>query len=621
MARAMQSFQGGDLDEAEKNLFQVLIIQSKNFDALHISGVVKGLRNQHQEALEFFRKALRIDPNNSFLNFNIAKAFSEVGDEEKALKYYLYATKLNPAYPQGWLNLGKSLLNLKNLKESLECFSKAVALNPEYAEAWSNRGNVLFELKQYDQALASFNVALKINPQLAEAWSNRGTVLFAICQFELGEASCREAIRINPNYLSAHNNLLFNLNYIHSFNNQEALKDAVSYGLKVSQRSTPKFTNWNTRSSIEKLRIGFVSGDLINHPVGFFIEGLIGHLDLTKFEIYAFPTASTTDDLTDRIKPFFIEWIPIYGKSDIDAASIIHQKGINILVDLSGHTDHNRLPIFSYKPAPVQVSWLGYFATTGLPEMDYFLGDPYLLPANEASHFTETVWKLAETWLCLKPPQFQLPVSELPALKNGFITFGSFGNFSKINDKVLITWASVLHRVPTAKLFIKSKQLGDAAQIEVVNKRFEKCGISTERLILEGPDSREAYFKAYNRVDLVLDTFPYPGGTTSLDALWMGVPVLTVKGYRFLSHLGESIAINGGNPDWISEDADDYVKKAVKFSSDFKRLDGARRTLRDRVLKSPLFDTERFAKNFSDALWGMWFQSAKSRLVHSKTFN
>ena len=163
MARAMQSFQGGDLDEAEKNLFQVLIIQSKNFDALHISGVVKGLRNQHQEALEFFRKALRIDPNNSFLNFNIAKAFSEVGDEEKALKYYLYATKLNPAYSQGWLNLGKSLLNLKNLKESLECFSKAVALNPEYAEAWSNRGNVLFELKQSDQALASFNEALKIN--------------------------------------------------------------------------------------------------------------------------------------------------------------------------------------------------------------------------------------------------------------------------------------------------------------------------------------------------------------------------------------------------------------------------------------------------------------------------
>ena len=297
--------------------------------------------------------------------------------------------------------------------------------------------------------------------------------------------------------------------------------------------------------------------------------------------------------------------------SDRDAASVIHQKGIHVLIDLSGHSRGNRLPVFSYKPAPVQVSWLGYFATTGLPEMDYFLGDPYMSPNLESNHFTEFVWKLSETWLCLKPPSFEFPVSVLPAISNGFVTFGSFANLSKMNDRVVKTWASVLHRIPTSKLFLKTNQFTDVVQIEAVQKLYEKYGIKADRLILDGPDSRSAYFEAYNKVDIVLDTFPYPGGTTSVDALWMGVPVLTVKGDRFLSHLGESIAINAGNRDWIAHDLNDYVEKAVNLTSDVELLANHRSSLREQVLNSPLFDTDCFANNFSDAVWGMWFQRAK----------
>ena len=389
------------------------------------------------------------------------------------------------------------------------------------------------------------------------------------------------------------------------------MSEAQIYGFKVSEKSTPKFTEWNFALDTKKLKIGFVSSDLSNHPVGYFVEGLIEYLDPTQFELHAFPVTSLTDDLTDRIKPFFAKWVPIYGMTDQDAATLIHQSGIQVLIDLSGHTSNNRLPIFSYRPAPVQASWLGYFATTGLPEMDYFIGDPHMSPTAEAIYFSEIIWKLPETWFCLKPPNFLDLGSALQALNNEFVTFGSFGNLSKINDKVLETWASVLQRTPKSKLLIKAKQLGDAAQIERLQERFSKFGISTDRLILEGPDLREAYYKAYNRVDLVLDTFPYPGGTTSVDALLMGVPVITLKGDRFLSHLGESIAINAGNPDWIAQDVEDYVKKAVDFSSDLKRLSQERNTLRNRVLKSPLFDTNRFARNFSDALWGMWLQNIK----------
>ena len=717
MAGAIQSFQSSNLDQAEQISRQVLKIQSNHFDALHLLGVVRGLKNQSDEALEFFRKALKIDPNNSLLNFNIAKAFSEIGEEEKAVKYHLRTTELNPTHPQAWQNFGKSLFNLRKFNDSLDCFNKALDFYPEYAEAWSsrgcvqteldqyedaltsckkaisiqpnyaeawsnlgnvfsklnqyeqalvsydkaisikpafadawtNRGNALieltryeqalssfekaisiapdcanswtsrgyafFKLNQYEQALASYDKAISINPDFADAWCNRANVLVATCQFELAEASCREAIRISPSHTLAQKILLFNLNYLDTASPQEAFKEAREYGISISQKSIPKFDRWSTSSATEKLKIGFISGDFRNHPVGYFVESLFSHLDQTKFEIFAFPTVATTDDLTDRLKPFLMDWTPIYGKSDFDAASLIHQKGIHILVDLAGHTANNRLPVFSYKPAPVQASWLGYFSTTGLPEIDYFLGDPHLSPPSESKFFTETLWNLPETWLCQAPHSFELPVSDLPALSNGYITFACFANLSKINDRVVSTWASLLRQVPQSKLLIKSKQLADATQINRIQNWFKKFDIAPDRLLLEAPETWRNYFSAYNRVDIILDTFPYPGGTTSVDALWMGVPILTLKGDRFLSRLGESIAINAGNQEWIAEDVQDYVLKAVEFSSDLERLAQQRGALRSKILKSPLFDAKRFAKSFGDELLAIWLESTKQ--MHS----
>jgi predicted O-linked N-acetylglucosamine transferase (SPINDLY family) len=747
MATAVKQFQDGNLDEAENILKQVLKSQSKNFDALHISGIIKGIKNRHKEALEFFNKCLRINSNNSFLHFNIAKAFSEIGEEEKSLKYHLSATRLNPNHPEGWMSYGKSLASLNRFEDSIVAYNKAIvldseyaeawynrgnaftklrehvkaidsydkatninpnfagawynrgnalseikqyeqalasydksiAINPNFADAWYNRGNALSENKQYDQAmvshdqaiginpnfadawynrgnalnelklyeqalasydkaiainpehvdawynrgialtelklykksLASYDRAIGINPQFANAWCNRGIVLCSICQFQLAEASFREAIRIEPDNLTIRSSWLFNLNYFESLNPADILEEACIYGRKASNKIALKFTEWRHQTEASKLRVGFVSGDFSNHPVGFFIEGLIEHLDLSQFEIYAFPTQPRTDDLTDRIRPFFKEWIPIYEKTHFDAASIIHKKRIDVLIDLSGHTAGTYLPVFSYKPAPVQVSWLGYFATTGLPEMDYFLGDPHLSLASEKNHFIEKVWNLADTWFCLKPPAFNFSISDLPALSNGFLTFGSLCNLSKINDQVLKTWALILNQIPRSKLLLKTKQFGDAEQIEEFYKRSTKFNISADRLLLEAPESREAYFQTYNRIDFVLDTFPYPGGTTSVDALWMGVPVLTLRGDRFLSHLGESIAINSGNVDWIAQNVEDYVRKAVLFSSDLKQLAQLRTILRERVLKSPLFDTSRFANNFGNALWAMYLQGSK----------
>jgi predicted O-linked N-acetylglucosamine transferase (SPINDLY family) len=238
--------------------------------------------------------------------------------------------------------------------------------------------------------------------------------------------------------------------------------------------------------------------------------------------------------------------------------------------------------------------------------MDFILGDPHMSLQSERHHFIEKVWSLAETWFCLTPPSQPIQISTLPALTNDYVTFGCFGNLSKMNDQVVKTWSKILQRVPNSKLFLKSEQLVDPKMSNAVQRRFISQDISADRLILEGPSSRTAYYEAHNRIDMVLDTFPYPGGTTSVDALWMGVPVLTLKGDRFLSHLGESIATNAGQTNWIAQDSDDYINKAISFVSDIQSLAALRGSLRDQVLRTPLFDSQRFARNFGDALWGMY---------------
>jgi protein O-GlcNAc transferase len=310
--------------------------------------------------------------------------------------------------------------------------------------------------------------------------------------------------------------------------------------------------------------------------------------------------------LTSRIKPYFESWRPIHALTDEAAAQMIHEAGVQVLLDLSGHTGNNRLPVFAWRPAPVQATWLGYFATTGVAEIDYIIGDPQVAPPDEARHFTESVWPLPEIYYCFTPPDIAVNVSRLPALSSGGVTFGCFNNLNKVNDGVVAVWARVLDAVPGSRLLLKAHQLRDPAVCIVIRERFAVHGIVGERLELEPSSPRVDYLRAYDRIDVALDPFPYPGGTTSCEALWMGVPVLTRRGDRFLSHAGETIVHNAGLPDWIAADENDYVAKAACFASDLRQLADMRAVLRDRVLASPVFDAARFARHFETAAWGMW---------------
>lgn len=358
------------------------------------------------------------------------------------------------------------------------------------------------------------------------------------------------------------------------------------------------------------MRIGVVSADLHSHPVAYFLETVLAALSKMPSQWIAFSNDSQPDEWTARLRPLFATWHSIEHLSDAAATQCVVDEHIDILLDLSGHTAFNRLTVFAAKPAPIQVSWLGYFGTTGLPAMDYVLADPQSVPETEAQWFTEKIWRLPHTRLCFSPPLRAPDVGRLPVLAGRPFTFGCFQELTKINDSVLKTWVRILSALPNARLRVQSVRLGYPDVMTAFAQRLRDAGLSDAQFQLLGPATRENYLAAYADVDLVLDTFPYPGGTTTVEALWMGVPTLTLATPGMLGRQGAALLVNAGLPDWICNNADTYVAQAKAWASTEgerrQQLSDLRAQLRPQLLASPLMDARQFAVDLDGALRGMW---------------
>ena len=552
-----------------------------------------------------YRKALEIKPELAEAHSNLGNVLRGLGRFDEALASYHRALEIKPDYAEAHYNLGNALRSLGQLNEAVASYVRALEIKADFAEAHYNLGNTLHDLGQLDDAVEFFQRALAIKPTYAEAYCNLGTALEEFGQLDQAAASYRHALEIKPDFTVAYSNLLFVLNYQASNVPAHYLEDARRYGQIVAQKAGTRFAHARSAMWPERLRVGLVSGDLLKHPVGYFLEGFLTYIDPARIELIAYSTNKNEDELTARIRPCFSAWKPIFDKNDEDAARLIHADGLHILLDISGHTRHNRLPVFAWKPAPVQVSWLGYFATTGMAEMDYLLADKVSVPEDQRAQFTESIWYLPDTRLCFTAPEFSLPVTPLPALANGLITFGCFQNLSKVNDEVLATWGEILAALLGARLRIQCRQLSEQTQAEHLAQRLQSHGIDLARVELHGAVSRVEYLAAHAEVDMILDTFPYPGGTTTCEALWMGVPTLTLAGDRLLARQGASLLTAAGLAEWVAETKEDYLIKAIVLSGDLSKLAALRADLRKRVLASPLFDTPRFAKNFEHALWEM----------------
>ncbi len=596
----------GRLDEAETSLRQALKLQPDFAEAHCNLGTVYQEMGRLDEAEASHRRAIQINPAFAEAHYNLANALKARGRLNEAAASFRRVLQIKPDHVQARSNLGITLNDLGRQNEAEASLRQALEASPGDASTHSNLGNTLQELGRLDEAEASYRRALQIDPELAEAHNNLGIILQDLGRLDEAETSFRRALAIKPDYDKAHSNLLFLLNYSPASAPAIGFAEARKYGERICSRATSRFTTWSCDVQPERLKIGLVSGDLRNHPVGYFLENLLNHLDPAAFELIAYPTDHREDELTARIKPRFTAWKALTGLSDEAAARLIHDDGVHILMDLSGHSRYNRLPVFAWKPAPVQVSWLGYFATTGVAEMDYLIADPWTLPETEEAYFTEKIWRMPETRLCFTPPEIPVEVASLPALAHGYVTFGCFNNLTKMNDAVVEVWSRILASVPESRLFLKSKQLKETSVRLHTIERFAAHGIEAHRLVLEGNETRDKYLAAYHRVDIALDPFPYPGGTTTVESLWMGVPVLNLAGQSFLFRQGAGFLMNAGLPEWIAVDKEDYVSRAARHAADLKSLSELRNGLRQQVLASPVMDGARFAVHFEAVLRDMW---------------
>ncbi|BCZ79375.1 hypothetical protein PTKU64_30500 [Paraburkholderia terrae] len=643
---AFAHHQAGRASEAAALYKQILQQDATHADALHFLGVLACDVGNLPAGIDLIEKSIQLHPNAIYLN-NLGNMRDRAQDRQGAIAAYRAALSLAPAYAEAHSNLGHVLREVGDTKAAVDCCAQAVRLKPELAQAWVNLGNAQADLGCDDEALDSYIKALALNPNDANAHNNVGNVLErygraasaeeayrravvleparASLRNNLGNVlrdqglldqatECyRQAITLEPAFAQAHSNLLLLLNTRPDVSPREQFDEAHAFGERQSARAQRFVHKAHRGNPGQRLRVGFMSGDLSSHPVGFFLESVLGHLDRSRIELVAYATRTREDAVAHRLMPHFSAWRDVSRLDDEACAQRVHDDAIDILVDLSGHTNHNRLPVFAWKPAAVQATWLGYFATTGLASIDYVIADRHVLPLDESSQFVEAPWHLPDSYLCFTPPPFAIDVGPLPAREQGALTFGCFNHLVKLNDTVVALWSRVLDAVPGSRLLLKTRQLDDPAVRRATRERFAARGIDGARLMLEEQSPRAELLAAYRRVDIALDPFPYAGGTTSVEALWMGVPILTRRGDRFLSHVGESILNTIGLPEWIAADDDDYLAKALHFSAQRNELATLRSALRERLLASPLCDAPRFARHLEDAFHGMWARRAACR--------
>jgi predicted O-linked N-acetylglucosamine transferase (SPINDLY family) len=482
-----------------------------------------------------------------------------------------------------------------------------MALQPDSPEAHNDLGTTLRAKNDIGAAIASFQKAISLKADFVEAHLNLGAVFFDQGSAPAAVDCFRQAHASNPDRAGAFSDYLMASQYLPDYSRKQLFAEHQAF---AEQYETPLRPDWPVHTKPDdgqrRLKIGFVSGDFCVHPVGCFLEGVLRHIDREDLDITLYSNSEWTDFITERLQAMQFTWTSIARLSDADAAARIRSDRIDILVDLSGHTGKGRLLVFARKPAPVQVTWLGYWATTGLQAIDYILSDPCGIPDAETEFYVEKPWYLPDTRFCFTHPPVDVAVNALPALRTGQVTFGCFNNLVKMNDAVVALWAEILRALPHAHLLLKSSPLSDPAVRQDVAARFAAHGIAAERLLLEGKSSFDQYLAAYHRVDIALDPFPFTGGATSYDGLWMGVPLITLRGDRLIARQGESMLRNLGMSDWVAEDADAYVALAVARANDLGELANLRAHLRSRLLQSPLCDTVQFARNLENAFRGMW---------------
>jgi protein O-GlcNAc transferase len=513
-------------------------------------------------------------------------------------------------------DLAMALLRLGRLEDAEKSAQAAIAIGPETSGLYMLLAEIQMAGVGVQRAVAAAEKAVELDPASGPPMELLGMAQLAAGHAEAGIATLERAIDLSADLLGGKSALLFARNYDPTWSGEDLARKASALMRPVEAKNPARRRHANLVDPQRRLRVGFISAELKNAPVARFLMTMLPALDRQRLELFAYSVSEPEDDYSRQLRTSFASWRQVRSHSDAEIERLILDDQIDVLVDLQGHTGRPRCSVLAAKPAPVSFVWLGYSGTTGLTAIDYVLGDRLVTPPGSDAQFSETIWRMPDSYLCFSPPNDAPPVAPLPALKHGYVTFGSFNNTMKLSDPTLALWARLLAAVPNSRLLLKNRFLDQAEVAAKVGKTLAAAGADLGRVDLVGHfDDQAGHLGAYGRIDIALDPFPYNGTTTSCEALWMGVPTLTVAGDRFLSRVGESLLNTVGLPDWVAADGDDFVAKAVRMSSDVARLAELRQSLRGRMAASPLCDAPRFAENFEAALRSMWAKWCERQLV------
>ena len=595
----------GRIDEAIALYDRAIELEPHDFKVQSNLGVALQETNRIDLAILAYRRALALKPDYVVAQRNLGVALHRAGRTEEAVAACHLAIALGGDDAVAYSNLGMALQEAGQRDQAIAALERAIALDPSYVESYNHLGNVLRKAGRLDEASAAYRRAIALVPDYAYAYNNLGGVYKEQGRLDLGLACLRRAVELKPDFAQAASNRLFDLHFHPDHDAQAILAEHRAWALRFAAPLAAAICPHPRDDAPDRrLRVGFVSPDFRGHPVGQLLLQLFTHHDRGHSEFVAYSDVRQPDGLTDKLKAQADEWHGTIALSDQDLAARIRADRIDILVDLSLHTANNRMLVFARKPAPVQVTMLGLPSTTGLATMDYRLTDPYLDPPGETDDaYVERSIRLPHCFWCYQPAVDIPPSAELPAARNGAITFGCLNQFSKVSRPALQLWMRILQSVGGSRLLLHAPA---GRHRDDVKALFQKGGVAGDRVEFVAKVGLADYSKLYQTLDLALDPFPFCGGTTTMDALWMGVPVITLAGRTAVGRGGVSILANLGMTDLIAASPEEYVATAVTSGTDLERLSRLRAGLRQRMQASPLMDGKQYAADVEEAFRGMW---------------
>jgi predicted O-linked N-acetylglucosamine transferase (SPINDLY family) len=573
--QAVQHHRAGRVEKAELAYKQVLRYAPKHSGALCNLGVLRKVAGDPNDAMRYYERALQSNPNDAMALSNCGNLLGDFGRWGDAARACEKATSLNPSMRDAWNNLANAYFNLGRVAAAEIAVRRALALDPNFAEAWNTLGNALYPQGNFDEALRSY----------------------------------RRAFAVDPTYAKAKSNVLFVANNHPDLTQAEIFAEYVRWANEFEPAViSPQALLGNDRNADRRLRVAYLSPDLRHHSMRYFLLPLLENHNRHDFELVLYSDSLVSDEWTKRYREAADKFVQVRTLNDTALHAKIREDGIDVLVDLAGHTANHRLGVFARRAAPIQVSYLGYGYTTGLKNMDYFIADSRFVPTGTDQFFSERVWRLPRVQYVYRPDD-ACGVAPLPASRKGFITFGCFSRSVRFNHKVVRTWAGILKLLPTSQLRFNTRFLREPETQKILKDAFSSHGIGIERLHFE---FESPPWRSYTEdIDIALDPFPHNGGTTTFDALWMGCPVVSLKSHAAIGCFGETILSAIGCPEWVASSEDEYIATAVRLAMQLNELTEIRAGLRARILLSPIGDEHGLATAIEAAFREMW-----QELVH-----